>query len=187
MSYPYSICIVCHNRVQKVVEPRRSYVPGTVVRRSAVPSSQLFDDRSVFELHCRGQGRMYNHGKGALAFGTEASADDVLHYNFSGFFAGMCCFCARHSGFGTELFVSSGCHHCVRKHILHSAFARLFGKGRHTSDQTVCWASCGWMGLPSSLVDYILAFVVGIHGGQQISVVDGRIRMNLVSAAGAVE
>jgi len=161
--------------VQKVAEARKGYMPLFAMRVNNARFSSQFDDQSVFELHCRGQGPRYNHSNGALAFGAGVSSDDVMHYNFSGFFAGMCCFCARHSGFGTELFICSGCNNCVRKDILRSACVRLF---RNKQDGDVSWEDNGWRALPSVLVDYIISFVVGIHGvWQRTSIVDGNVIM----------
>jgi hypothetical protein len=163
MPYPFFECIVCRNRVQKVVD-----MP---VRRKDERFSASFDDDRVFERHCRGQGPKYNHRRGALAFGVEGSdLLDTDHYNFSGFFAGMCCFCARHSGFGTELFVCSGCRNCVRKDIMRSAFARLMcGGGRRrdgAESSSSSWEAHGWRALPDALVDRILSFVVGLQEDQ---------------------
>ncbi len=136
-------------------------------------TTSSFDDASVFERHCRGQGPRYNHSSGALVYGVDCDSD-TPHFNFSGFFVGMCCFCASHTGFGSELFLSSGCSNCVRKDILLSAAARLFAKRGDSVDPS--WGSHGWRALPVALVDCILAFVAGIHGAEErIAVYDGKI------------
>ena len=172
MSYPFFDCIVCHNRVQKMICISRGSLPLIALRSKGVGFSSLFDDESVFELHCRGQGLKYNHLRGAQAFGVGMEDGDAEHYNFSGCFAGMCCFCARHSGFGSELFICSGCRNCVRKDILRSGVARLFNRG---VGGDLSWESHGWRALPSSLVDHIISFVVGIRG-RGLAVVDGEVK-----------
>jgi hypothetical protein len=176
MSYPFFECIVCRNRVQKVVDLDKGLLPMVSMRRKDERFSSLFDDDRLFERQCRGQGPKYNHGGGALAFGVEGGDFNIDHYNFSGFFAGMCCFCARHSGFGTELFVCSGCRNCVRKDILRSAFARLLSRGDGASSEAASWGTHGWRALPVALVDHILSFVVGLQRAQGlIAVQDGSV------------
>jgi hypothetical protein len=164
MAYPYFECIVCHNRVQKVVDVTDGFVPAIVMLRPETPLSALFDDAGVSELHCRGQGSRYNHKK------RFDGSDEDLHFNFSGCFIGMCCFCACHSGFGTELFLCNGCSHCVRKDILRLGFTRPFSRvdGVETS-----WESHGWRALPMVLVDHILSFVVGVQGDGLARIEDG--------------
>jgi hypothetical protein len=185
-SYPFFDCIVCHNRVQKVVEVSKGCLPLIAMRSRGARFSSLFDDESVFEVHCRGQGLKYNHHNGALAFGVQVVPDTIKHYNFSGYFAGMCCFCARHAGFGSELFLCSGCRNCVRKDILLSGVVRLFY--RQDGSDNFSWGSHGWRALPSALMDFILSFVVGIRGaGQQMAVVDGAVVLSLPTLDSVVQ
>lgn len=180
MSYPFFDCIVCHNRVQKVVDVSKGFLPSIAVRSRSARFSSLFDDRSVFEMHCRGQGLKYNHHNGALAFGVQGGADDIMHYNFSGYFAGMCCFCARHSGFGSELFLCSGCRNCVLKDVMRSGTVRLFYRKDCGGDSS--WGAHGWRALPSALMDHILSFVVGIHGAERrMAIVDGEVVLSLLT------
>ena len=178
MSYPFFHCVVCHHKVQQVVDIRRGYLPAISLINKDVRFSSLFDDKTLFELHCRGQGPLYNHPHPSPFGAGDARADEILHYNFSGFFSGLCCFCARYSGFGENLFMHNGCSNCVRKDILRSGFARLFTKHDETEDAS--WGSHGWRALPVALVDHILTFVTGIqHAGQRVTICDGAVVMRL--------
>ena len=177
MSYPYFNCVVCGGRVQKAV----FCVPGSLplvsyLDRDACFSSS-FDDESEYVRHCRGQGSQYSIRRvSPLFYGNDG---EVLHFQFSGCFAGMCCFCALYAGLNVEAFSLNGCRNCTLKEELRAEFAKLARRSdEDDSDQSVAltWASHGWGALPSALVDYILVFAMGMDGCSRETVIrDGEV------------
>ena len=134
--------------------------------------STAFDQDALFTHHCRGQGSHYNtrHETPVLYRGDGMS----VHYNFSGFYCGNCCFCALHSGFGHGVFSQMGCSNCVRKEVLREEFAKLIAKRASSSFAVVSWVSHGWRALPSVVIDYILVFALGLENcGGKVTVRDG--------------
>jgi hypothetical protein len=159
-SYPYFDCTSCGSRVQRATAYSTGNLPMIAVTDRRTKFSSQFD-RGNFARYCRGQGLRYNE-PGAPAF---ADFVNDYHYNFSGFFEGRCCFCALHGGFGTELFLTSGCFNCRRKEALRIEFSRLYRlKG-------ASWEAHRWAALPSAVLDHILRHFLG----EALFVIDGAI------------
>jgi hypothetical protein len=81
------------------------------------------------------------------------------HFNFSGVFSGLCCFCARMKGFCHDSFVDIACYHCKRRVVVLEEFAKL--KRNSVKNQDATWAEQGWAALPDSIIDTILHFALG--------------------------
>jgi hypothetical protein len=114
-------------------------------------SSELGSDR--FVDFCRGQGKYYSTR-------PDAEIPPVSeHFNFAGYFMGMCCHCALMRGLCIESFISVGCYHCKQRLFVWTEFSKLKKKGKGASIQV--WSSNGWAGLSDNLIDYILKMVFG--------------------------
>ena len=131
-SLPIIRCTVCACAVQKRTE-RGEAVVGE--------SSTVLD--------CRGQGQFYAKGpaRGLKKFES--------HFNFSGAFEGMCCFCALHKGWSGVSFASVGCYLCKKHKFQIREFSRLKGPDNAVGSPV------NWAGLPDSVIDHILKMVVG--------------------------
>ena len=144
-------CTRCNCAVQSGgnTDNRFAFV-GTDDQRSSELGSERFID------FCRGQGKFYS---------TQRPENDLLppvsgHFNFAGFFIGMCCHCALRRGLCIESFISVGCYHCKRRYFVWTEFSKLKKKkGNGASLQA--WASNGWGGLSDNLIDHILKMVFG--------------------------
>jgi hypothetical protein len=118
---------------------------------TALFSSQLDSDR--FPAFCRGQGAFY---------AVEPSDPFQIpkrfetHFNFSGAYQGVCCYCAMVNGYNFRSFLAKGCYHCKRSELL----IREFSKLKHRASTISSWLSCGWAGLSDSVIDLILKLVV---------------------------
>jgi hypothetical protein len=160
MSYPFFKCLSCQTKVQQVIAYDKGVMPYLVVS-SNVPLSGVFETDKLF-LFCRGQGFRYADRDHSPFMNFV----DGYHFNFSGVFEGYCCFCALHAGFGTELFLGTGCYGCKHKQAAIEAFLDVTRSEPETHAQ---WRSHGWAALPSAIVDKILQYLVGEH----LPVVDG--------------
>ena len=158
--YPFIKCVLCKNRVQKVIEYTPGRMPSAVILDRHMKLSGEFDDGD-FTKHCRGQGTRYNDPS-LPAF---VEYVDGHHFNFTGYFNGCCCFCALHNGFGTEMFLTNGCVNCMRKETLRLEFAKLYG-GVGSS-----WQEGRWAALPAVALDNILRIFIG----EALSVMDGGV------------
>ena len=176
MSYPFFDCTICANRVQKVVYCVPGSLPSISCMNRNSKLSTAFDDEASFAHHCRGQGSHYNtrHEPPLLYRGDSMS----VHYNFSGFFSGTCCFCALHSGFGPGIFAQMGCSNCVRKESIRQEFAKLVGHPSSDSAIASSWASHGWRALPPVIIDHILVFATGLEDSN-VTVHDGHVVISI--------
>lgn len=162
MSYPFFDCVVCGGRVQKAVICIPGSLPPISYLDRGSSFSSSFDNASEFVRHCRGQvSRYWDDGQ-------------EFHFQFSGCFAGRCCFCALNAGLGLDVFTLNGCYNCTRKEKLRAEFAKLVQRSDQSTAMT--WASHGWGALPSTLIDYILVFAMGMEGCAKMAVIrDGRV------------
>jgi hypothetical protein len=166
MLYPFFSCVICRNRVQLAVYCIPGELPSGGCLERGSRSSTLFEEEAVFSQHCRGQGTRFSVWNRV----THSPHDDssLIHYNFTGCYSGMCCFCALKVGFSADIFGQVGCRHCVRKELLRAEVARCFGSAGGS------WTSHGWRALPSAIVDRILVFVLGVDG-RGVAVDDGDV------------
>lgn len=165
MSYPFFKCLSCKTKVQEVIAYDKGVMPYVVVS-SNVPLSGIFETDKLF-LFCRGQGLRYAEREHSPFMNFV----DGYHFNFSGVFEGYCCFCAQHAGFGSELFLGTGCYSCKHKQMAFETFVDILRSASNQQAPTQ-WRSHGWGALPSVIVDKILQCLVGDH----LSVVDGVVR-----------
>lgn len=175
MSYPCVRCLICRNRIQLAVYCAPGELPSLSYLSKEAVFSSLFDDESAFAQHCRGQGTLYNERRPASSpYGERAT----FHYNFTGCFSGMCCFCALKSGFVAEVFGEMGCYDCVRKERLRAEVARAF-RSSGVNHASASWSSHGWSALPLAIVDHILVFVAGLEAcaDQAVIVRDGEVEI----------
>jgi hypothetical protein len=163
MSYPFFRCVSCNSEVQKVICYEIGKLPYFIITHNTIPLSCVFETDEVFSF-CRGQGMRYSEAN-HLPF---VEYVDGYHYNFTAAFKGYCCFCALHAGFGTELFLSTGCYCCKHKQ---NALATFIEITKSEPGAPVSWQTHGWAALPSVIVDKILRLLIG----DQLSVEDGRV------------
>ena len=161
-------------------------MPGTLPAVACVDRnarfSATFDDESAFNLHCRGQGLHY-HTRHEIPCMLCGDGGDVLHFYFSGCFAGFCCFCALGSGLSPCTFARIGCFNCARKELLRHEFAKLYGTMEGTAavqrtelSSSASWDSHGWGALPPALLDHILWFAMGLDtAGGKATVCEGKV------------
>jgi hypothetical protein len=74
----------------------------------------------------------------------------------------MCCFCALEEGLNYDSFSSVGCYDCKRRRLLEmmvTEFLKL--KKKISGSEVQTWHTAGWAGLPDSLIDHIIAKVIG--------------------------
>jgi hypothetical protein len=117
----------------------------------ALFSTALDSDRSP--AYCRGQGSFYGTKpvdpyKFPERFET--------HFNFSGAYSKLCCYCALVHGYNMRSFIDVGCYHCKWS----IALIREFSKLKRRTEGVVSWSSCGWGGLSDSIIDLILKMVI---------------------------
>jgi hypothetical protein len=153
-TYPIFQCKVCDSAVQLESAASKNAFPMCGFGRQVQFSCQL--DSDDYSKNCRGQGRFY----ASVPSSPYASPVDQNHFNYSGSFAGMCCYCAFGSGLCRESFEEVGCYQCKRRYQAVREFSKLKVQKTEEGEQT-SWESSGWGGLSDSLVDLILHMVVG--------------------------
>ena len=157
-TYPIFRCKECNCAIQMQSEGHAATFIAIGKKSEGAPtlfSSELDSDR--FSDYCRGQGSFYAM-KPANPF--EYPKRFETHFNFSGAYEGMCCYCALMRGFHADSFISVGCYHCTRSDALITEFSRLKRRTGGGEGPT-SWKSCGWGGLSDSVIDIILKMVVG--------------------------
>jgi hypothetical protein len=152
-SYPITRCEVCDGAVQLHVELQTaSLMAGGSLPKTPF-STEL--DSNRFWAYCRGQGSFYGV-EPADIYAAPKRFD--THFNFSGAYTGMCCYCALTRGYNMGSFISVGCYHCKRNEMLIKEFSKL--KKRRGDVSSISWSTCGWGGLSDSVIDLILQMVV---------------------------
>ena len=149
-TYPVFPCKNCSADVQEdsFFVSKKSFHTDVFKRNY---SSEL--DSEDFAHYCRGQGSFYPHPKGKFALPPNGS-----HFNFTGIYNRLCCYCALGSGYSHFSFNDVGCYHCKTRCMLIKEFSKLKLQGRGKDGS---WKSCGWAGLSDSLIDLILRMIVG--------------------------
>jgi hypothetical protein len=149
-TYPVIPCKNCSAAIQEdsFLSSKKSF-HADVFKRNY--SSEL--DSEDFAHYCRGQGSFYSFPKGKFALPLNGS-----HFNFSGTYIGLCCYCALGSGYSLVSFNDVGCYHCKTRCMLIREFSKLKHQGRGRDGS---WEACGWAGLSDSLIDFILRMIVG--------------------------
>ncbi len=165
MSYPCARCRVCRSRVQVAVHCVPGELPALACSDRDARFTALFEDDAAALSCCRGQGTRYS---------PWPHHNQTLHYNFSGAFTGLCCFCALKAGFSPSVFGQTACRQCVWRERLRAEVAVCFGSGAGAT--SVSWVSHGWRALPSAIVDRILVLVLGLDG-RNADVLDGEVRV----------
>ena len=155
-TYPIFHCKVCDSAVQMESSASKDMFPVSGLGRNLLFSREL-DSEEEFVKYCRGQGRFYAnpHQREQLY----ASPVGRNHFNYSGTFQGLCCYCALGRGLCSESFQDVGCYQCKRRALVVKEFSRLKvfrGAGAQAS-----WESNGWAGLSNPLIDHILRMLVG--------------------------
>ena len=108
-------------------------------------SSRL--DSNDYANYCRGQGEFYALHRTDYSMPSRGS-----HFNFSGVYEGLCCYCALGEGYSIFSFGGVGCYHCKMKYLVVKEFSRL----KHSTNGQSMWG-----GLSDALIDLILKMVVG--------------------------
>ena len=93
-------------------------------------------------IKCKGQGEWY--AKKPVAVRTSLN-----HFNFSGAFEGLCCFCAFHSGWHISSLNDAGCLRCKDAIVRYTVFMGIKKSKKF------------WADLPQCVLTHILRFVVG--------------------------
>jgi hypothetical protein len=115
-------------------------------------SSEL--DSDDFANYCKGQGRFYSLKRTNLF----ALPSDGSHFNFSGVYQGLCCYCALGKGYSLDSFGGVGCFQCKKEYLFIMEFSKLKLMG---GGDAGTWESRKWAGLSDSLIDLILRMLVG--------------------------
>ena len=123
-------CSSCDCAVQQREQSSYCCLPGSSLQRTALFSSRFAPD----------------------------DYDPQDHFNFSGLFSGLCCFCARMQGFYHGSFVDIACYHCKRRLMVLEEFGKL---KKSKKDYNATWAEQGWTALPDSIIDVILHCLLG--------------------------
>ena len=155
-TYPIFHCKNCNSSVQLEGTLTKNCFPsfcGSI--DSLLFSSELDSDN--FPNNCRGQGQFYL---------SEPSDKFTLpgenHFNFSGCFNGMCCYCALGGGLSLDSFNTMSCYHCMRRFHFVREFSKLKIREENEDHSKKCgWEAYGWAGLSDSLIDLILQFALG--------------------------
>ena len=150
-TYPIFRCKGCNCAVQ--MQNDEVCAASVAFGGRTLISSELDSER--FADYCKGQGSFYAEKPVNL---YDCSKRFQTHFNFSGLYEGMCCYCALGRGLYSGSFVSVGCYQCKRSEALLREFSKLKLRG---SDDVISWISCGWSGLSDSVIDLIMKMVVG--------------------------
>jgi hypothetical protein len=132
-------------------------LPSSSMKRVTLFSSEF--DSDDFAYYCRGQGRFYCNPPEDVEMITK----DYDHFNFTGLFSGLCCFCARMKGFFHASFDCVGCYHCKRRFMVLDEFSKLKQRKHIDGESPPSWAADGWAALPDSIINLILHRVLGEH------------------------
>ncbi len=187
-TYPIFHCKVCDSAVQMESSASKNMFPVCGLGRNLLFSREL-DSEEEFVKYCRGQGRFYainnnnnNNPQQQLSSLSYYASSPVgqNHFNYSGTFQGLCCYCALGRGLCSESFQDVGCYHCKRRALVVKEFSKLkvvlrrggaaaAASGGATTTTTVAaakassssWESNGWAGLSNPLIDHILKMLVG--------------------------
>ena len=157
-TYPIFHCRVCKSAVQIESSPAKNFFPMYSSSNPLILSSEL--DSDDFPRYCRGQGKFYA-SRASNKFALPTGAFD--HFNFSGYFQGMCCYCALGDGLSPDSFAGLSCYHCMQRFHTVSVFSKLKNKREESaiSEGSDKWKSSGWSGLSDSLIDHILQLALG--------------------------
>ena len=152
-TFPIFRCKSCDSAVQleSYYSPRNKF-PGSAMKSHY--SSEL--DTDDFGNYCKGQGRFYTLKKPdpfVLPF-------DGGHFNFSGAYQGLCCYCALGKGYSLDSFSEVGCYQCKKEYLFIKEFSKLKLLARG-SEMSGTWESSKWAGLSDSLIELILRMLVG--------------------------
>ena len=147
-------CSSCDCAVQQREQSSYCCLPGSSLQRTALFSSRF--DSDDFAYYCRGQGVFYSDKSHPHSAPDDNDPQD--HFNFSGLFSGLCCFCARMQGFYHGPFVDIACYHCKRRLMVLEEFGKL---KKSKKDYNATWAEQGWTALPDSIIDTILRCALG--------------------------
>lgn len=150
-TYPIFHCRVCDSAVQIESSATRGMFPTQGFSKQLLLSCEL--DSDDFAKYCRGQGRFYANPPPSIYI----SPVGQNHFNYSGTFHGLCCYCALGEGLCPESFRDVGCYQCKRRALVVKEFSKLKDVVCHSSS----WEANGWSGLSNSLIDYILGMLVG--------------------------
>ncbi len=176
MSHPFFPCSVCSAYVQlKWESVERYYMPNVskyniskLTTGTLMITSELESDD--FANNCRGQGSKYSNKASLYSLKSPVEESDE-HFNFSGTFKGVCCFCAVRMGLSSVSFQEISCYHCKQRNMLFLEFYRL-RRVRNSSDgeNAPSWETHGWGALSDTLIDYIIALATNNRIGR-----DGRV------------
>ena len=155
-SFPLQYCIQCRCAVQQKEAQAFLRLPGSSMKRVTLFSSEF--DSDDYANYCRGQGIFYSN----KADDVEMIVKDYDHFNFTGLFSGLCCFCAVMKGFFHASFECVGCYHCKRRFMVLEEFSKLKNHSRDGSSSS-SWAANGWSALPDPIVDMIIRCALGEH------------------------
>jgi hypothetical protein len=153
-TYPIFRCRVCDGAVQMESNANKDMFPSHGLSKKSLFSSEL--DSDDFSKYCRGQGKFYSEPPRSVF----ASPVGAHHFNYSGTFHGLCCYCALGKGLCSESFRDVGCYHCKRRSLVVREFSKLKVL-KPNGKQAASWEASGWGGLSNSLVDHILRMLVG--------------------------
>lgn len=154
-AYPIFHCKVCDSAVQMESNASNDAFPVPGLGKNLLFSCEL--DSDEFAKYCRGQGLFYANPPRELY----ASPVGKNHFNYSGTFQGMCCYCALARGLCSESFSDVGCYQCKRRALVVREFSRLKISRSAGLLLQPSWESNGWSGLSNSLIDHILRMLVG--------------------------
>lgn len=152
--YPIFRCKGCGCAVQLESHATKGMFPSHGFHLNTLFSGEL--DSDEFAKYCRGQGRFYAEPPRSLY----ASPVNANHFNYSGIFQEMCCYCALGEGLCAESFRDIGCYHCKRRYMAITEFGKLKRRRVGESGLSV-WNASGWAGLSDALIDHILGMLVG--------------------------
>ena len=152
-TYPVMFCRKCNASVQLESNTKLGDAFPKLSLRVLYSNGLDSDDYSNY---CRGQGKFYSLRRTDLY----ALPSSGSHFNFSGVYAGLCCYCALGEGYSYFSFDGVGCYHSKMKYLVVKEFSRLKHQ-RSANGQAPSWENCTWGGLSDSLVDLILKMAVG--------------------------
>ena len=178
-TYPIFHCSICESAVQLESTALKNYFPSSSSSgRASLFSSEL--DSDDFPRYCRGQGKYYltaprDRFASPTTTTTTVGGD---HFNFSGIFHGMCCYCALGGGLSLGSFGTLGCHHCLQRFHSVREFSKLKIRTNEEEEASAnaatavgcnmkkkkggsVWDEQGWGGLSDSLIDHILHLALG--------------------------
>ena len=122
-TFPIFHCKVCNSAVQLESTALKNYFPSSGSSSASLYSSEL--DSGDFTNYCRGQGNFYTSSPRDKYSSPIGGGGDDDHFNFSGCFQGMCCYCALGGGLSLGSFGTLSCHYCLQRFHTVREFSKL--------------------------------------------------------------